>query len=46
MTRPAEHPQEAERIARRLELTVGRRLDGLLRGDYLGILPGAWLGGW
>ncbi len=40
MTRPTEHTEEAERVARRLELTVGRRLDGLLRGDYLGILPG------
>ncbi len=31
---------EAERVARRLELSVTRRLDGLLRGDYLGVLPG------
>lgn len=40
MTSPTEHTEDAERIARRIELTVGRRLDGLLRGDYLGILPG------
>ncbi len=31
---------EAERVARNLELSVTRRLDGLLRGDYLGVLPG------
>lgn len=31
---------EAERVARKLELTVTRRLDGILRGDYLGVLPG------
>ncbi|WP_241832263.1 DUF58 domain-containing protein [Pseudofrankia sp. EUN1h] len=29
-----------ERTLRHLELTVLRRLDGLLLGDYLGILPG------
>ncbi|MFQ5427239.1 MAG: DUF58 domain-containing protein, partial [Gaiellales bacterium] len=40
MTAASPRPQEAERIARRLELTVTRRLDGLLRGDHLGILPG------
>jgi uncharacterized protein (DUF58 family) len=31
---------EAARL-RRLELTVTRRLDGLLRGQYAGLLPGA-----
>ncbi|MGI9658904.1 MAG: DUF58 domain-containing protein [Gaiellaceae bacterium] len=33
-------PTEAERVARTLELAVTRRLDGLLRGQYLGVLPG------
>ena len=33
-------PTEAERVARTLELTVTRRLGGLLRGQYLGVLPG------
>lgn len=31
---------DAERVARTLELAVTRRLDGLLRGQYLGVLPG------
>ena len=30
----------AEVVLRRLQLTVTRRLDGLLQGDYLGFLPG------
>jgi uncharacterized protein (DUF58 family) len=30
----------AERAVRRLELTVTRRLDGLLQGEYRGLLPG------
>ncbi|MDP9239529.1 MAG: DUF58 domain-containing protein, partial [Actinomycetota bacterium] len=30
----------AEVVPRRLELTITRRLDGLLQGDYLGLLPG------
>ena len=30
----------AEVVLRRLQLTVTRRLDGLLQGDYLGLLPG------
>jgi uncharacterized protein (DUF58 family) len=30
----------AEQVLRRLELAVTRRLDGLLQGDYLGLLPG------
>jgi uncharacterized protein (DUF58 family) len=30
-----------EKRLRRLELTVTRRLDGLLRGQYAGLLPGA-----
>lgn len=29
-----------EQALRRLELTVTRRLDGLLQGDHLGLLPG------
>ena len=33
-------PTETERVARTLELAVTRRLDGLLRGQYLGVLPG------
>jgi uncharacterized protein (DUF58 family) len=31
---------EAETILRRLELTVRRRLDGLLQGNHLGLVPG------
>ncbi|MEU8821946.1 DUF58 domain-containing protein [Actinoplanes sp. NPDC048796] len=31
---------EAERRLRRLELVVTRRLDGLLHGSYLGLVPG------
>ena len=31
---------ELERVMRRLELTVLRRLDGLLQGEHLGLLPG------
>ena len=30
----------AATTARRLHLQVGRRLDGLLQGDHLGLLPG------
>jgi uncharacterized protein (DUF58 family) len=29
-----------DEVLRRLELTVGRRLDGLLLGDYRGLVPG------
>ena len=29
-----------EAVLRRLELTISRRLDGLLQGDYEGLLPG------
>ncbi len=32
--------QRAATILRRLELTVTRRLDGLLQGDYRGLVPG------
>lgn len=31
----------AEAVLRRLELTVRRRLDGLLQGNHLGLVPGA-----
>ncbi len=37
---PALDLGRAEAVLRRLELTVTRRLDGLLQGDYLGLLPG------
>ena len=30
----------ADVLLRRLELTVRRRLDGLLQGDHLGLVPG------
>lgn len=33
-------PAEAEAVLRRLELTVRRRLDGLLLGNHLGLVPG------
>jgi uncharacterized protein (DUF58 family) len=32
---------QVEHVLRRLELTITRRLDGLLHGSYLGLLPGA-----
>ncbi len=31
---------DVERVMRRLEVTVLRRLDGLLQGEHLGLLPG------
>jgi uncharacterized protein (DUF58 family) len=34
-------PPRAELALGRLQLTVTRRLDGLLQGDYLGLLPGS-----
>lgn len=37
--RPADGA-DTERVLRRLELTVLRRLDGLLQGEHLGLLPG------
>ena len=33
-------PEDVEARLRRLELTVTRRLDGLLHGEHLGLLPG------
>lgn len=35
------HELAPERRLRRLELTITRRLDGVLHGQYLGLLPGA-----
>jgi uncharacterized protein (DUF58 family) len=35
------HELAPERRLRRLELTITRRLDGLLHGQYVGLLPGA-----
>jgi uncharacterized protein (DUF58 family) len=37
---PALRELAPEHALRRLELTIVRRLDGLLQGDYLGLLPG------
>lgn len=37
---PALDPGSAEPLLRRLELTVRNRLDGLLQGNYLGLVPG------
>jgi uncharacterized protein (DUF58 family) len=33
-------PAEAAAVLRRLELTIRRRLDGLLQGNHLGLIPG------
>ncbi|HZB49835.1 MAG TPA: DUF58 domain-containing protein [Mycobacteriales bacterium] len=33
-------PAEAAAVLRRLELTIRRRLDGLLQGNHLGLVPG------
>jgi uncharacterized protein (DUF58 family) len=40
MTLPGAQHLAAEQVLRRLELRVTRRIDGLLHGDYLGLLPG------
>lgn len=37
---PALDLEPAEALLRRLELTVRNRLDGLLQGNYLGLVPG------
>jgi uncharacterized protein (DUF58 family) len=37
----ATDPASAAVLLRRLELTVRRRLDGLLQGDHLGLVPGS-----
>lgn len=39
-TIPMRTPHETETLLRRLELSVTRRLDGLLLGAHLGLLPG------
>lgn len=40
MSEPRLRDLAPEHALRRLELTVTRRLDGLLQGDHLGLLPG------
>lgn len=40
MSTPPLRDLAPEQALRRLELTVFRRLDGLLHGDYLGLVPG------
>ena len=37
---PSSGPAGPEEVLRRLDLTITRRLDGLLQGDYLGLVPG------
>ncbi|HEU4675970.1 MAG TPA: DUF58 domain-containing protein [Motilibacteraceae bacterium] len=37
---PGTSARDPEAVLRRLELTVTRRLDGLLHGDHLGLVPG------
>jgi uncharacterized protein (DUF58 family) len=37
---PGALPAIPAEVLRRLELTVTRRLDGILQGDYLGLVPG------
>jgi uncharacterized protein (DUF58 family) len=37
---PSVADNRPDEVLRRLELTVGRRLDGLLQGDYRGLVPG------
>jgi uncharacterized protein (DUF58 family) len=40
MTSPPAATRAADAVLSRLQLLVTRRLDGLLQGDYLGLLPG------
>lgn len=40
MTARTTHPAGSDRRLRNLELAITRRLDGLLQGDYQGLLPG------
>lgn len=40
MSTPTLRELAPERTLRKLELTITRRLDGLLQGDHLGLLPG------
>ena len=35
-----------EEVLRRLQLTITRRLDGLLQGDYQALLPGLGSSAW
>lgn len=37
---PGDDPDRTREVLRRLELDVTRRLDGLLQGDYRGLVPG------
>jgi NAD(P)-dependent dehydrogenase (short-subunit alcohol dehydrogenase family) len=37
---PHEAPEDVDARLRRLELMISRRLEGLLHGDHLGLLPG------
>ena len=37
---PAWRQQQAEAVLRHLELLITRRLDGMLHGNYLGLMPG------
>jgi uncharacterized protein (DUF58 family) len=39
-TVPSARLGSAQEVLRRLDLTVSRRLDGLLQGDYRGLIPG------
>ena len=38
---PSLGPEVSAAVLSRLQLTISRKLDGLLHGDYLGLLPGA-----
>jgi uncharacterized protein (DUF58 family) len=38
---PALRPDTDPAVLRRLQLSIGRKLSGLLHGDYIGLLPGA-----
>jgi uncharacterized protein (DUF58 family) len=38
--RPAVDPRRSEKVLRQLDLQITHRLDGLLQGDYQGLLPG------
>jgi hypothetical protein len=40
MAPPSVRVGEAEEVLRQLDLLITRRLDGLLQGDYSGLLPG------
>ncbi len=40
VARPVVDSRHSERVLRQLDLQVNPRLDGLLQGDYQGLLPG------